>query len=145
MLPLCFVCKGTPNLKNGRVVGVLRLARFQQVRLDFIDRFLQLFGRTEQGNRVAVAFTHFSAVETLQYRNVIIDDCFGKRKNWAVVMIKSLSNISGHLNVLDLISPHWHAMGVEDQDIRRHQNRIRKESHGRSKIGILPRRFVRLH
>ena len=60
-------------------------------------------------------------------------------------MIKSLGNIAGHLDVLDLVSPDRHAMRIEDQDVRRHQNRIGEEPHRRSKIGILTRCLIRLH
>ncbi len=60
-------------------------------------------------------------------------------------MVKALSDISGHFDVLDLIPADGHFVGVKYQDVCGHQNRIGKESHGDAKVGIIARRLVGLH
>ena len=61
------------------------------------------------------------------------------------MMIKALGNVPGHLHMLNLITSDRHLMGVKNQDIGGHQNRVRKQAHGDAKIRVFARFHVRLH
>ena len=42
------------------------------------------------------------------------------------MMIEALCNVSGHLDMLNLVTPHRDPMRIKNQDIRGHEDGIRK-------------------
>ncbi len=70
-LTFLVVGKGSPNLEHRRLVGIFGFPGLQQVGLDLVDAFLQLFRRAEEGNGVAVALAHLSAVQPPEYRHML--------------------------------------------------------------------------
>ena len=60
-------------------------------------------------------------------------------------MVKTLSDIAGHLDMLDLIAPHRHLMCVKNENVSCHQYRVGKQSHRDAKIGVFARGFIGLH
>ena len=59
-------------------------------------------------------------------------------------MIEALRQIARHLDVLNLVATHRHAVGVEHQNVRRHQNRVTKQPHVDIGIGVFTGRHVRI-
>ena len=52
-------------------------------------------------------------------------------------MIETLADIARHLDVLDLVAPDRHAMRVEDQDVRGHQDRVHEQAGRDAGIAVL--------
>ena len=121
LLPLTFICKSSPHLKDRRIIRILWLSGFEQVCFDFVDRFLQLFRRLKKRDCIVVTFAHLTTIQALQHSNIVVNNRLGQREHRSEIMIEPLRNISRHFNVLDLIPANGHVVGVEDQDIRGHQ------------------------
>src|SRR3546814_8209498 len=46
----------------------------------------------------------------------------------SVQVVEALPEVARHLDVLDLVTTHRHLVGVEQQDVGRHQHRVHEQS-----------------
>ena len=76
---------------------------------------------------------------------MVIDHRLGQGECLTVVMVKSLGNVSRHLNVLDLIATHRHLVRIKNQNIGRHQYGVGEQSHRDPKVRILAGFLIGLH
>ena len=60
-------------------------------------------------------------------------------------MIEASSDVSGHLDMLNLITPNRYVVRVKDKNIGSHQDRIGKEPHRYGVVRIFSCLFIPLH
>jgi hypothetical protein len=123
------------------VVGILRLAGHSRVGDDAHDRLAQLLLATgKQRNGVVVALGHLAAIQTGQRRHLLLDQRFGQHEEIVPVdMVETLAKITRHLDVLDLVTPDRHLVGIEGEDVRRHQHRIHVQTRVDASVRVLAR------
>ena len=61
------------------------------------------------------------------------------------MVIEARRDVSGHLDVLNLITPNRYVMRVKDKNIGSHQDRIGKESHRYGVVRIFSCFFIPLY
>ncbi|CWT02924.1 Uncharacterised protein [Neisseria meningitidis] len=87
-------------------------------------------------NGVAVGFGHFASVQTDQEFDVFVDFHFGQGKDFFKAVVEAAGDVARHFDVLDLVAPDGHFVGVEHEDVGSHQNRITEQTHFHAEIGI---------
>ena len=133
--------------------GILGLSRQARIRDDARDGILQRLGPAlEQRNGIVVALGHLAPIQPRQSRHRLVDLDLRQDEQvgaLAIQMIEALGDVACHLQMLDLVAPHRHPVGIEHQDVGRHQHRIGKQPHGDAIIGLdtlggigIDRRFV---
>ena len=55
----------------------------------------------------------------------------------AEVVVETLGDVAGHLQVLDLVLAHGHDVGVEHQDVGGHEDGVGVEAHGDAFVRVL--------
>ena len=131
--------EGAVNRVQAGRIRVLGLARFARVGDDFCNGFAQRLGAAlEQRHGVVVTLGHLAAVEAGQGGDAFVDHHFGQHERFAVAarraprlavdVVESLPDVARHFDVLDLVASDRHLVGVEDQDVGRHQHRVHVEA-----------------
>ena len=133
-LRLFFVgSEGVENLRERRGIRILGFARQLAVGDDAADGILQRLGAAfKKRDDVVVALTHLAAVQPRQHRNVLFDLLVGHAEEVfaaAVEVIKARRDVARHLKVLNLILADGNAVGVEHQNVGRHQNGVAVKAH----------------
>jgi hypothetical protein len=54
----------------------------------------------------------------------------------AVEVVEAGRHVARHLDVLDLVAAHGHLVGVEHQDVGRHQHRVHEQAGGDVRVGV---------
>jgi len=122
-----------------RVVRIFRLAGRTGVGDDARNRAFHVLGATEQRNGVVVAFGHFAAIKAWQCGHALFDQRFRHgEKLFAIAeqVVKALANVTGHFNVLDLVTTDRHLVCVEHQNVGCHQYRVAVQPHGDARIRV---------
>src|SRR5690606_22461768 len=123
---------GLVELEHVGAVGVLGLPRRTRIGDDRGDQLAQRRRWREQRDRVVVTLRHLAAVETGQRGHVLLDHRLGQAEvllsgRLAVKVVEALAEVARHLDVLDLVAAHRHAVGVEQQDVGGHQHRVHEQ------------------
>jgi hypothetical protein len=130
-------------------VRVLGLAGQLAVGDDAGDRLAQrLLAALEQRDDVVVALAHLAAVQAGQQLHRLVHLRLGQHEELlagAEQVVEAGGHVARHLDVLDLVLAHRHAVGVEHQDVRGHQDGVAVQAHGHAGIGLLAGRRVGVH
>jgi hypothetical protein len=123
-------------------VRVLGLAGQLAVGDDAGDRLAQrLLAALEQRDDVVVALAHLAAVQAGQQLHRLVHLRLGQHEELlagAEQVVEAGGHVARHLDVLDLVLAHRHAVGVEHQDVRGHQDGVAVQAHGHAGIGSSP-------
>ena len=95
---------------------------------NLFDRFELLFLVSENIDGVSVALAHFLTVDTRNGRDVLVDAELGEFENLAVGVVEADRDIAGDLDMLDLVFADGYDIGIEKQDIRRHEHGVGEET-----------------
>ena len=125
---LGIVGEGAVDLVQRRAFGVLGLARCARIGHDAHDLLAQLLARPEQGDGVVVALAHLAAVQAGQQGHVVVDQRLGRHQVFTVQVVEAGRHVARHLDVLDLVAPHRHVVGLEHQDVGTHQHRVHEQA-----------------
>ena len=126
------------ELEQRRSFGFFGFARQARVGQDSHHQFAQFVSRRKQWDGVVVALAHFSAIQAGQGGDVFLDCRFWQREMLAVQMIEAGRNVARHFDVLDLVTAHRHLMGVEHQDVSRHEHGVHEQTCGDAVIRVHP-------
>ena len=122
------------------VVGVLGLLGRRGVRDDPPDRVLDDIPVGHEGDGVAVGLAHLAAVEPGKRRDAFGDERPRFPQPVASVHARELlREVDGDLQVLCLVGPDGHLVGVEAEDVGGHQDRIAVQAHVDAVIWISAR------
>ena len=92
----------------------------------------------EEFERVTIALAHLAAIKTGNDGRILADDGLGHDEGLAVGLVELDREIARHFKVLLLVATDRHALGVEEEDIGGHEDRIHKEADvGRDALGDL--------
>ena len=129
--------KGLVNLKQGRAFGILGFARRARIGLDVGDQFLQLRAAGKQRDGVVIALAHLAAIQARQGGHAFFDGRLRRYKMFAIAVVKTVRHVARHFDVLHLIAPHRHMVGVEHQNVCTHQHGVHKQAsaHVRVRVG----------
>ena len=92
--------------------------------LDLHDGLAQLFFRRKKRNHVVIGFAHLLPVQSGYDRHLILNDGFRDHQCLSVKMIETQGQIPGDFQMLFLVLPNRHNMGIINQNIRCHQDRV---------------------
>ena len=132
------------NHRERGAVGVLGFSGQTAVRHDAGDRFVERFAAAfEERNHVVVGLAHLAPVKPrkdfdlraargLRHRE---EGLFGG----GVEEVESGGNVARHFQMLELIVSDGNFVGVEHENVGRHQNGVAEEPHRDVRIGISPR------
>ena len=130
--------EGGVDLEQGAGIGVLGLAGLQGVGLDLAHQLEQLLLGDEQRDGVVVALGHLAPVEAVEHLHLLVHRRLGQGEELPLVeVVEAPGHVAGHLDVLDLVTPHRHLVGVEHQDVGGHQHRVAEQAHGDALVRIL--------
>ena len=108
---------------------------------DAHHQLAQLFFGGEYGNDIAIAFGHLASVQP--HQGFAVFGSQGLRQAETLLPIdeiEALGNINRHFHMLKLVISHRNVVRIEEQDVRRHQDRIGIEAHVYPVVRI-PARF----
>ena len=54
----------------------------------------------------------------------------------AVAVVKTVRHIARHLDVLNLVAPHRHVVGVKHQNVCAHQHRVHEQAGGHVRVRV---------
>ncbi len=103
-----------------------------------------MFFRQKKRDGIAITLAHFAPIQPLQYCRAFLNQGFWQHKMFAVVMVESPGYITCHFNVLDLVAPYRHLVGVKHQNIGGHQNGIGIQPHSDAKIRVITVSNIRI-
>ena len=128
--------EGLVELEQRRAFGGLGLAGGARVGHDAHDELAQLFFGGEQRDGVVVALAHLAAVQPGQGGHVVFDHHRGQREVFAVEVVEARRDVARHFDVLDLVAAYRHLVGVEHQDVCRHQHRVHEQTGGDTRVRV---------
>ena len=124
-------------------VGVLRLLRRRGVGDDPADLLAHVVRLRHQRDGVAVGLAHLAAVEAGERRGRLGDQRARLAQHAGPVAARELlREVDGDLQVLRLVGAHRHLVGVEGEDVGRHQHRVAVQAHVHAVVGVASGRDV---
>jgi hypothetical protein len=91
----------------------------------------------EEGQRVAIALAHLAAVDSGHHRGVVPDHGRGQPQHLSAIgAVDALGDVPRDLDVLHLVSADGHQVGVEEQDVGRHEHRVGVEADADAGVGV---------
>ncbi len=111
-----------------RVVGRLRRLHRGRVGLDPHHRLLELLGVAEELQGVVVRLRHLLPVHPGDHRHRLGDVGLRHLERLAELLVELHREVAGHLDVLLLVLPHRHRVGLVEEDVGRHQYRVGEEA-----------------
>ena len=86
------------------------------------------FSSPKYFNRVPVALAHLLAVQARHHRRLLANPRFGQNKGRPVGFVELDGNVARDLHMLLLVAPDGHDIRIINQNIGRHQHRIRQQA-----------------
>ncbi|MNI64710.1 hypothetical protein D3C73_1201710 [compost metagenome] len=93
-----------------------------------------------------VTLAHLAAIQARQGCHLLVDHHLRQREILlAVHVVEALGEVARHLDVLDLVTAHRYLVGLEDQDVGRHQHRVHEQAGADTCVLVLAFLTVLVH